>query len=153
MSKPKRSAASLKIVVIRAPRCPGQYEARLDGDDRVLCVSRTPFFSAARKLLAGGHDPSLILVMRHAGSDTESLRATLGAAATLTVEETNYGPKLRRWKPISTLAVAPTIAPDKRAATTLGKRPQRRPYTPTRGISKRQQPSRQATAGSGRLIN
>ena len=134
MSKPKLSAALLKIVVTPAPRHPWRYEARLDGDDRVLCSSTTPFFAAARKLLAEGHDRSVMLVMRHAGSDTESLRATVGAAATLTVEETNYGPKLRRWKPISTLAVVPRIAPDNWAATSLPDRRQRRVLSGTQKL-------------------
>ena len=154
MSKPKLSAAFLKIVVTPAPCHPWRYEARLDGDDRVLCSSTTPFFAAARKLLAEGHDRDLILVMRHAGSDTESLRGPLGAAATLTVEETPYGPKVRRWKPISTLAVAPKIARNNRAATTLAKRRQRDFHTTTRKTSfpKRQQPSRRVSAGSERVI-
>jgi len=69
----------------------GRFEARLDGDDRVLCVSRTPFFDAARELVANGYDPNLTLIMRHAGSDTDSLRAKLGTAASLTLEETDYG--------------------------------------------------------------
>jgi hypothetical protein len=109
--------APLKIVVTPAPRGAGQFEARLDGNDRVLCVSRTPFFDAARKLLAQGYDPNDLLMLRHAGSDTDILRAKLGTAASLSVEETDYGPKLRRWKPMPTLAVTPRIAPDDRAAT------------------------------------
>jgi hypothetical protein len=116
--------ASLKIIVTPAPRGAGRFEAHLDGDDRVLCRSRTPFLDAARKLLAQGYDPDTTLILRHAGSDTDCLRARLGTVASLTVEETPYGPKVRRWKPISTLAVAPRIAPRKRAATTLADRPQ-----------------------------
>jgi hypothetical protein len=112
-------ASPLTLIITPALRSPGRYQARLDGGDRVLCVSRTPFFDAARKLVAGGYDPNLTLILCHAGSDTESLRAELGTAASLTVEETEYGPKLRRWKPISTLAVAPRIAPRALAATTL----------------------------------
>ena len=69
--------------------------------------------------MANGYDPNLTLIMRHAGSDTDSLRAKLGTAASLTLEETDYGPKLRRWKPFSTLAVAPRNAPANRGATYL----------------------------------
>jgi hypothetical protein len=124
MSKPScRTEASSKIIVTPAPHYPWCYEARLDGHDYVLCVSRTPFFDAARKLIAQGYDPGITLILRHAGSDTESLRARLGTAASLTVEETGYGPQLRRWKPISTLAVAPRIAPSEQPATALARPP------------------------------
>lgn len=57
-----------------------------------------------------GFDPSTTLVMRRVGSGTESLRATIGAAAALTVEDTKYGPEFRPWKPISTPAVRRRIA-------------------------------------------
>jgi hypothetical protein len=53
MSKQDLSNVALLLVVATpAPRGAGRFEARLGGDDRVLCVSRTPFFDAARKLLA-----------------------------------------------------------------------------------------------------
>ena len=104
-------ARSLLITVTPSSRSPGQFEARLN--DRQLCVSKTPFFEAARVLMAEGVDPRTMLVMRHAGSQTDSLRASLAAASALTVEETIYGPKLRRWKPFSaldgSLRIAPTV--------------------------------------------
>ena len=114
MSKRDLSGVALTIVLSPAPSGIGRFEARLDGDDRVLCVSRTPFFDVARELLADGYDPDTTLIMRHAGSGTNSLRAKLGTAASLTIEETDYGPKLRRWKPFSTLAVDLRIAPANR---------------------------------------
>lgn len=105
MSKRELSGvASLIVVATPAPRGAGRFEARLDGHDRVLCVSRTPFFDAARELIAQGYDPDTTLILRHAGSETDCLRARLKKAASLTVEETVYGPRVRRWKPISTLA-------------------------------------------------
>jgi len=113
------------VIATPAPRGAGRFEARLDGDDHVLCVSRTPFFDAARELVADSYDPNVTLFLRHAGSDTDCLRASLGTAASLTVEETPYGPKVRRWMPISTLAVTPRIAPGKQAATALADRPQK----------------------------
>jgi len=61
------SIASLAIVIMETKQRNGRFEARLDGDDRVLCVSRTPFFDAARELVANGYDPNLTLIMRHAG--------------------------------------------------------------------------------------
>jgi hypothetical protein len=126
MSKQKSSGAALTVILSPAPRSAGSYEARLDGDDRVLCISRTPFFDAARELIADDHDPNAELILRHAGSNTDSLRAELGTAASLTVEETGYGPRLRRWRPIPALAVAPRIASNERAAVTPALHPIRR---------------------------
>jgi hypothetical protein len=107
----------LTIIVKSDTRHRWRYVARLDADERVLCVSRTPFFEAARKLIAQGYDPGITLTLRHAGSSTDSLRTKLGTAAALAVEETGYGPQLRRWKPYSTLAVPPRIAPNDKAAS------------------------------------
>jgi hypothetical protein len=117
------SVASLIVVATPAPRGAGRFEARLDGCDHVLCVSRTPFFDAARQLVADSYDPNVTLILRHAGSDTDCLSAKLGTAASLAIEETGYGPQFRRWKPISTLAVPPRIAPADRVATTLAPSP------------------------------
>jgi hypothetical protein len=114
MSKRDLSVAALTIVLSPAPSGNSRFEARLQSDDRILCVSRTPFFDSARRLAAEGYDPNTNLIQRHAGSDTDSISAQIGAAASLTVEETAYGPKLRRWKPFSTLAVEPRIASDDR---------------------------------------
>lgn len=75
-----------------------RYEARLDGE--VVTTSRTPFLSAARVLLERGHSSDTILMMSHAGSDTVALRATLGAAAKLTViESETVGPRFGRYRP------------------------------------------------------
>ena len=94
------SAATLIVVATPAPRGAGRFEARLDGHDRVLCVSRTPFSDAARELLAQGYDPNGLLMLRHGGSDTDSLK------------ETGYGPQFQPWKPFSTLPVGARNAPD-----------------------------------------
>jgi hypothetical protein len=115
--------SKLTIILTPAPSGIGRFEARLDGNVRVLCVSRTPFFDAARELIAEGYDPNLTFILRQAGSDTDRLRAKLGTAASLTVEETDYGPKLRRWKPFSTLAVRPRIAFDNLTAITPAPHP------------------------------
>jgi hypothetical protein len=86
----------------------------------VLCKSSTkPFLDAARRLMDLGFDPSTTLVMRHAGSETECLRTTIGAAAALTVEDTKFGPEFRQWKPFSTPAVSRRIASNSVLATTL----------------------------------
>lgn len=68
------------------------YEAQLDGE--ALCVSRTPFLSAARILLGRGHAQGTILTMNHQGERTVALRGTIGAAAPLTViENETAGPR------------------------------------------------------------
>jgi hypothetical protein len=83
-----------EIVVLARPG--GTFEARWQ--DRILCRSRQPFLDGARALLALGLPPETVLVMRHAGSDTEALRSTIGAASRLTVQENDKtGPALRRW--------------------------------------------------------
>src|SRR5262245_39506438 len=62
------------ITVIEVDNSPGLYDA-VDAADRHLCRSRMPLLSAARVLLAEGVDPSTRLVMRHAGSNVDSLTA------------------------------------------------------------------------------
>jgi hypothetical protein len=118
-SKPHSFASTLVVIVAPAPRSAGRFEAHLDGDDHVLCVSTTPFLTAARKLVAQGYDLGLTLILRHAGSDTDSLRAKLGTAASLTIKETGYAPQLQPWKPFSTLPVRARSGPGDRAATVL----------------------------------
>jgi hypothetical protein len=61
---------------------------------------------AARQLIAEGYDSRAILVLRHAGSDEDCLRANLQTAASLTVEVTKHGPRFRLWKPMPALAAA-----------------------------------------------
>lgn len=136
-SESKSHCPTLKIIITPASSSGERFEARLYGEDRVLCVSRTPFFDAARELIAGGYDPNLMLVLRHAGSDTDRLSAKLGTAASLTVEETDYGPKLRRWKAFSALAVKPRIASDDRTAITPSTpRRQAQPVPSPEGLQK-----------------
>jgi hypothetical protein len=73
------------------------FDAHLDGR-RLVERSTTPFFDAARRLLAEGLDPSTRLIMRHSRSDTDALRATIGNAAKLTIEEGGRRPTFRPWK-------------------------------------------------------
>jgi hypothetical protein len=75
-------------IVVR-PLGRGRYAALLDR--RELCRSSTPFFAAARRLLAQGHDPSMLLTMSHEGSAIVSMRSTIGRAAGLTIEELQKG--------------------------------------------------------------
>jgi hypothetical protein len=87
-------------VIIVAPHgTRGSYAARIEGRDDVLCVSKAPFLTSARKLLELGYDPSTILVMGHVGSPTECLRGRIGAAAELIVHETPWGPVFQKASP------------------------------------------------------
>ena len=62
-----------------------------------LAISRTPLLAAARELICRGYSPTDRLVMRHKGSDTDCLTASIRAAAKLTVTESNYGPRFGPW--------------------------------------------------------
>lgn len=86
------TSLTITVTELRA----GLFAARLA--DRLLCVSRDPFCGAARALLADGHLLGDVLVMRHAGSLTDALTATLGVAAKLTVAEDRGAPRHRPWK-------------------------------------------------------
>jgi hypothetical protein len=78
-----------------------RFAARLDV--RLLVKSsRTPFLDAARALIALGFHPDSTLVMRHTGSEVDALRARLGTAAGLTVEDCPGGskpPRFVRYRP------------------------------------------------------
>jgi len=115
----------LVIIIKPEPRDPSRppqgqrYEARLEGCDSVLCVSRTPFFDAGRALIKQGYDPDSRLVMRHDGSATQALRGKLGIAAKLTVKEYDDGrspPTFARYRPFPahrvTQKLAKTDAPE-----------------------------------------
>ena len=69
----------MTILDVRPAKRPGLYTAALAGRD--LCTSQQPFLDAARLLLAEGIDPKTTLVMRLATTGTESLRSTIGYAA------------------------------------------------------------------------
>src|SRR5262245_36465688 len=104
LSSTAKSAAKVKtamIIITPTPSRPGCFAARL-GDGLVLVsASRQPFVDAARRLTDLGHDPTTVLVMRHIGSDTDSLTAQSGAAAKLRVKEDRRGPRFIQWEPIS----------------------------------------------------
>jgi hypothetical protein len=76
---------TVKIIVASVASAPGRFTTKL-ADGNVLVVSwRTPFLDAAPRLLKRGCSADAVIVMRHAGSAVESLRATIGKAAPLTV--------------------------------------------------------------------
>lgn len=78
---------------------PGRFDAYL-GDRLLVERSRTPFLDSARALIAHElADPADLLVMRHAGSETDALKASVGVAAKLTVDESSGLPRFRRHDP------------------------------------------------------
>ena len=113
----ERNVSVNKLILIVSPHIrrdgtkhPNAFDARLADSGEVLCTSERPFFDGARALLkAGRASPDDMLVMRHAGSDHDALRAKVGVAAGLTIEETGFGPKRRKYKPRPTLEVPPSI--------------------------------------------
>ena len=94
----------------------GRYRAEL-ADGTVLCLSRQPFLDAARALISAGFAPDLVLICWRRGSANWALRATLGEAAKLTVDETKTC--FARWKPFSSSAVCPPVRFSVGAAASL----------------------------------
>jgi hypothetical protein len=97
-----RSERIIEIVIAEGKRSNGTphsflFDCWLGNSDRFLCTSRQPFLDAARVLVSQGYHPNTILIMRHAGSSVEALRASLQLAARLTVDEFN-GTRFARWK-------------------------------------------------------
>lgn len=82
---------------------PSLFSATLDGDE--LCRSRQPLFATARVLSGRGVPPETELTMTHAGSTIVAMRATVGAAAKLRVEEGEHGPRFNTFKPFDASAV------------------------------------------------
>jgi hypothetical protein len=117
-ASPSASSAGGEITIIVRPaldrdgRALGDlFEARLGG--QVIVRARSPFLAAARKLIDLGVDPSTVLVMRHAGSASESLRGRIGKAAAVAAEERNDGrkpPRFVAWRPQYRAGGSPGIA-------------------------------------------
>jgi hypothetical protein len=76
-SKSPDCASTLTLIISPALRGVGRYQAYLDGDDLVLCVSRMPFLDAARALIAAGHDADAILEMSQPGASSWTARTVL----------------------------------------------------------------------------
>jgi len=106
------------ILIVSAGRA-GLFNARL-ADGRVLATgTATPFLAGCRRLIELGFDPARPVVMRHAGSVHDALKATIGAAAKLTVRETVSGPKLGLWSGPRAEPGAPPMRQTDVAATQL----------------------------------
>ncbi len=78
----------------------GRYRAEL-ADGAALVVSRQPFLDGARALISAGYSPEAMLVGWRKGSACWALRARLGDAAKLTVDEAKTC--FARWKPFPRL--------------------------------------------------
>jgi hypothetical protein len=92
-----------------------------------ICASHEPLLAAARQLLADGWPPDAILVMRHAGSRHDALRARLDVAAELTVTETasDGRPRFRRWKASPYSRIEPPVPFSRRPVSDIAARSER----------------------------
>jgi hypothetical protein len=99
----------------------GRSRASLPDKTVLVASSRQPFLDAARVLIAAGYDPGCWLEGWRVGATAFALRARLGIAAGLTVDETRtvFAP----WKPFSPSAVSSSIRHSDEAATTLADAP------------------------------
>jgi hypothetical protein len=89
----------VRLCAISPSNAPGHFEAVVNGE-LLVRSSTVPFCDAARVLLDRGVDSNSWLILRHAGSDIDSLRAKVGVAAKLTVAEgARDAPRFRHWKP------------------------------------------------------
>jgi hypothetical protein len=112
----KSAVRTIKIILEPVNRR-GRSRASLPDGTVLVASSRQPFLDAARVLIAAGYDADSWLEGWRAGAKAFALRARLGAAAGLTVDETKTG--FAKWKPFSSSAVAASIDHSKEAATTL----------------------------------
>jgi hypothetical protein len=88
----------VRLVTIAPNGPPGHYDAVVNGE-MLVHSSRSPFCDAARVLLKRRVDSNSWLILRHAGSEVDSLRGKVGLIAKLTVAEGERGaPRFRSWK-------------------------------------------------------
>jgi hypothetical protein len=119
---PRLDCTQVHAVLITAiPLGDGWFEAWCGGQ-LIVARTRQPLLDGARALLAAGHDPDTIAVMRHAGSDADALTGRIGTAARFYVEESGHGPVLRSLRNTPPRAVdRPPIAQTRRAHTEHGR--------------------------------
>jgi hypothetical protein len=96
----------------------GRSRASLPDGTILVESSRQPFLEAARVLMAAGHSPDSWLEGWRPGSSTWALRARLGIAAGLTVDESKT--VFAKWKPFSRSAVSPPIRANENVAPDPG---------------------------------
>lgn len=115
---PRLDRTQGQAVLIRAfPLGGSWFEAQCSGQ-LIVARTREPLLDGARALLAAGYHPDTVIVLRHAGSDINALRARIGTAARFYVEESGHGPLLRSLRKAAPRAVdRPPVAQTCRAAT------------------------------------
>ena len=97
----------VRLCTISPNGAPDHFDAVVNGE-LLVRSSRTPFCDVARVLLDRGVDSNSWLILRHAGSQTDSLRAKAGVAAKLTVKEPDRGRiHFARYVPFSPSPVKP----------------------------------------------
>jgi hypothetical protein len=138
-SAPVNATACPQVTITIAPDVRrGRYRAYLETEQEMLCTSRQPFFDSARKLIARGHGPQTMLIMRWQGAEGWALRGPLGVAAKLTLDEHNGS--FAKWKSLSRSAVPSQITKstdrvaeassiEKRAGATTAEKRKRTPLT------------------------
>jgi hypothetical protein len=105
------------VVVAECKSSRGLFDAFLSDGTQLVRSSRQPFLDAARALIGAGYSP-MVWVEKWRPRGTEfSMRAQLGTAAGLTVDETKT--VFAKWKPFPSSAVASPRHFSKTAAATL----------------------------------
>jgi hypothetical protein len=67
------------VLITVIPLGDSRFEA-LCGGKLLVASTREPLLAGARALLAAGHHPDTIAVMRHVGTDVDALTARIGLA-------------------------------------------------------------------------
>jgi hypothetical protein len=98
--------ATIKIILQPVNRR-GQWSASLPDGTVLVASSRQPFLEAARALIAAGYDAEASLEGWRPGATAFALRARLGVAARLTVDESKT--RFAAWKPLPLSAVSSSI--------------------------------------------
>jgi hypothetical protein len=103
---PSPDADGRKAYGSRGQLFDGHFDGRL-----VVRRSTQPLLDAGRTLVAEGVDPATPIVMRHSGWDDDALRATVGAAANLTVKDNRGKPVFADWQPSAGHQTHPEMSP------------------------------------------
>jgi hypothetical protein len=111
------AAANRVILMLKPGRRAGQSSASLPDGTVLVQASRQPFLEAARFLLNLGYPPETWIEGWRSGATEFALRARLGTAAGLTVDETKT--VFAKWKPFLSSAVASPVRYSDSAATSL----------------------------------
>jgi hypothetical protein len=106
IERDRATPETIKIILVPVNRR-GRSSGSLPEGLVLVDSSRQPFLDAARVLIAAGYDPDSWLEGWRPGATAFALRARLGIAAGLTVDETKT--VFAKWKPFSSSAVASSI--------------------------------------------